>query len=213
MANFISSLRISKKWLITGVLVVALVVFGAFYNYNQINRQDKISIEVLQGSVVKTSGNQKNTVASRGQILVPNDSIEISKDGSMVLIFHDGSTLAFKAGENIKYEKFSVVDQKNYFSFLKLSNNSEKFEYVTESYLNKAGAVILGKENVGMENSLSRSEVLGASERKIDDVDKIKLWDSLNLCIQKEKNNLIYSKLVQKCMDQNKIYTLESMYN
>jgi hypothetical protein len=212
MTNFISSIHISKKWLITGVVVIALVVFGLVYGYNQFYRQDKISIEVLQGSVVKTSSNQKNTVPSRGDIILPNDSLEISKDGSMVLIFHDGSTLAFKAGENIKYDKFTVTDQKNHFSFVKL-NSGEKFEYVTESYLNKAGAVILGKEDTSMENNMSRSQVLGASERKIEDVDKIKLWDKLNTCIQKDKNEMIYSKLVQKCMDENNLYTLESLYN
>lgn len=194
------------------MLVVALAIFGVVYSYNQFYRHDRISVEVLQGSVIRTSSNQKNTIPSRGTVILPNDSLEVSADGSMVLIFHDGSTLAFKAGESIKYEKFSVVDQKNNFSFEKLNNN-EKFEYVTESYLNKAGAVILGKEDASMDNTMNRTQVLGASDRKIEDVDKIKLWDKLNNCIQKDKNEMIYTKLVQKCMDENNLYTLESLYN
>jgi len=211
MTKLLFSTKINKKWLISATLISILAIFGFVYSFNQFYRQDRISLEVLQGSVIKTSDSQKNTIPARGNGIFPGDSIEISADGAVAMIFHDGSTLAFKAGEIIKYQNHDLKDQKNYFNFVKPSSNNENFEYVTETYLNKAGAVILGRQDGNMDNGNLNSQVLGASEKKITEVDKIKLWDSLNKCIQNGKNDLVYSKLVEKCMSENNLHTIESL--
>ncbi len=213
MPKFVFLSNISKKWLILAGLIASLSIFTLAYSFNQFYRLDRISLVVLQGSVIKDANNKKNIIPASGSVILPGDSIEISKDGGVVMIFHDGSTLSFKAGESIKYTSFDFKDQRNHFSFIKTSNNNESFEYVTDTYINKAGAVILGKQDANMEGTQLNSKVLGASEKVKSHEEKIQLWDNLNKCIQTGKDNLLYPKLIEKCMAENNIYTLESLSN
>ena len=102
------------------------------------------------------------------------------------LIFHDGSVLTFIAGDKIKYDYFKVIDQHNHFNFNNINENAN-FEYITQSYLSKAGAVILGRET--SMDGLTKSRVLGAVDKKLNDEEKVKMWNIVNNCIQNADKN------------------------
>jgi len=204
----IFSFSFSKRWLIVIGLLLLLIVSSLFYTYNQFYRQDRIGLEVLQGIVTKTSAGVKQIIPNKGENVFPGDLIEVSKDSSVAMIFHDGSVLSFVAGDKIKYDYFTSIDQHNHFNFNNLSQNTN-FEYITQSYLSKAGAVILGRES--SMDGRSKSKVLGAVDKKLSDTEKVKMWNALNKCIQEADKNKIYQETLNKCLNDNNIASLESL--
>jgi hypothetical protein len=207
MFQFLSPPFPKRKLIIAG-FVFLLILSTSFFIYNQFYRQDRIGVEVLQGMVTKTSGGLREIIPTKGQSIFPGDSFEVSKDSTAALIFHDGSVLTFVAGDIIKYSNFKLVEQRNHFSFNNLGQNSN-FEYITQSYLSKAGAVILGRED--SLDGLTRSKVLGAVEKKLNDEEKIKMWDVLNKCIQASDTKQLYQQTLNNCLTQNNISSLESL--
>jgi hypothetical protein len=196
----------SKRWLLIASLVFMATLSILIYGYNQYYRKDSIGIEVVQGIVYKTSKDTTEIIQQRGEKLNQGDTLEVSKNGLVVLIFHDGSTLTFSNGTKIKYEYFKTENEQNHFKFSDLTQENT-FEYVTQAYSNKTGAVILGRVN---DASGTKSEILGVKETKISDTEKLKLWDNINKCMQQNNSELIeYKAKLQDCLKKENLENLD----
>jgi len=201
--------NISKRWTI--LILTLLLIFSVLiiYFYHEFYRQDKISLEILSGEVTKTKSNQRSMVEQRGTEFLPGDSIEVAKDGAVVLIFHDGSVMTFKNGDSLKYNQFKSTDRNNLFTFTNLKTN-EDFEYVTQSFLNNTGAAIIGKEgndNTDQNNEI-KTKVLGANEKKFTDKERESIWKNIAVCMQSPKEGEIFGSTLQRCLENNNLKSL-----
>lgn len=182
----------------------------SIYAYNEFYRQDKISLEILQGVVVKYDQNNK-IIPKTGEKIVPGDVIELSSDSIVALVFHDGSVVSFKNEEKLKYGKFTASQQRNYFEFINLKN-SETFEYVTQTYLSKAGAVILGQNKSSKEvlsfGNIHQEKVLGANDKTSDIKLKQELWNKLNICLNEPKAEESFEITMSRCKETLQIQSL-----